>query len=87
MSKILGKLFLTALFIGCLSTINQAQNDAVVVGQIDSATARAVRIEYKRNHFMLEDGSFETVLDGNNVFSFRVKISESRAIKIGRAHV
>ena len=82
MLKILGKLFLTAFILGCLSTLSQAQNDAVVVGQIDSATARAVRIEYKRNHFMLEDGSFETVLDGNNVFSFRVKISESRAVTL-----
>ena len=78
MSKISKILCLTALLLCCFSTLSQAQNDAIVVGQIDSATARTVRIEYKRNHFMLEDGSFETVLDGNNVFSFRVKINESR---------
>jgi thiol-disulfide isomerase/thioredoxin len=80
MSKILRKLMLTALCIGCLATISQAQTDAIVVGQVDSAVARSVRIEFKRNHFLLEDGSFEAVLDANNTFSFRVKLTESRAV-------
>jgi thiol-disulfide isomerase/thioredoxin len=80
MSKILRKLFLAAFLIGCFSTISQAQNDAIVVGQVDSAIARSVRIEFKRNHFLLEDGSFETALDANNTFSFRVKLNESRAV-------
>ncbi|MDZ7880835.1 MAG: thioredoxin-like domain-containing protein [Saprospiraceae bacterium] len=51
-----------------------------MVGQVDSAIARTVRIEFKRNHFLLEDGSFETALDANNTFSFRVKLAESRAV-------
>ena len=82
MSKIFRILCLTALLLCCASTLSQAQNDAIIVGQIDSASARSVRIDYKRNHFMLEDGSFETLLDGNNVFSFRVKINESRSITL-----
>ena len=80
MLKILKKLIFTFFCIIFLSTLIQAQNDAIVVGQIDSATARSVRMEFKRNHFLLEDGSFESVLDANNTFSFRVKLTESRAI-------
>jgi thiol-disulfide isomerase/thioredoxin len=80
MSKILRKFFLATFLIGCFSTMSQAQNDAIVVGQVDSAIARSVRIEFKRNHFLLEDGSFETALDANNTFSFRVKLNESRAV-------
>jgi hypothetical protein len=80
MSKLSRKLILVFAFIPCFLTMIEAQTDAVVVGQVDSATSRLVRIEYKKNHFLLEDGSFDATLDANNTFSFRVKLTESRAI-------
>ena len=82
MSGLLRKLYTTLLIITCCCfvTLGNAQSDAIIVGKIDSPVSRVVRFEYKRNHFSLEEGSFEATLDTNNVFSIRVKLNESRAI-------
>ena len=80
MLKSLRKLCLILTCFLAIHVSSQAQNDAIVVGHIDSAVSRIVRVEFKRNHFSLEPGSFEAILDANNVFSFRVKLTESRAV-------
>ena len=80
MIGLLRKLISTCLIVVCIASLSQAQADAIVIGKIDSATSRTVRVEFKRNHFSLEEGSFETILDSNNMFSFRVKANESRAV-------
>ena len=83
MSVLLRKHFTTLLLIitcCCFVTSSNAQSDAIIVGKVDSPLSRVVRFEYKRNHFSLEKGSFEALLDTNNVFSVRVRLDEPRAI-------
>ena len=81
MLDLLGKRF-KALLITCCSfiTLGSAQSDAIIIGKVDSPQSRVVRFEYKRNHFSLEEGSFEAILDTNNVFAIRVKLDEPRAV-------
>ena len=81
MLGLLGKRFTTLLITCCcFVTLGTAQSDAVIVGKVDSPQSRFVRFEYKRNHFSLEEGSFEAALDTNNVFAIRIKLDEPRAI-------
>ncbi len=83
MTRLMGKLITTLLVIitCCFSvTLSSAQGDAIIVGKVDNPQSRVVRFEYKRNHFSLEEGSFEANLDTNNVFSVRVNLNESRAL-------
>ena len=72
--------FLTTILCGCFVTLSTAQSDAIIVGKVDSALSRVIHFEYKRNHFSLEEGSFEAILDTNNVFSVKVKLNEPRAL-------
>ncbi len=83
MSVLLRKHFTTLLLTitcCCFVTSSNAQSDAIIVGKVDSPLSRVVRFEYKRNHFSLEEGSFEAILDTNNVFAIKVKLDEPRAI-------
>ena len=83
MSVLLRKHFTTLLLTimcCCLVTLGNAQSDAIIVGKVDSPLSRVIRFEYKRNHFSLEEGSFEALLDTNNVFAVRVKLNEARAL-------
>ncbi len=83
MSVLLRKHF-TTLFLTimccCFVTSGNAQSDAIIFGKVDSPLSRVVRFEYKRNNFSLEEGSFEAILDTNNVFAVRVKLNEPRAL-------
>ena len=79
MLGLLGKRFTTLLITCCcFVTLGTAQSDAVIVGKVDSPQSRVVRFEYKRNHFSLEEGSFEAALDTNNVFAIHLILSESQ---------
>ena len=83
MTVLLKKHFTTLLLIitcCCFVTSGNAQSDAIIVGKVDSPLSRVIRFEYKRNHFSLEEGVFEAILDTNNVFAVRVKLDEPRAI-------
>lgn len=83
MTVLLKKHFTTLLLIitcCCFVTSSNAQSDAIIIGKVDSPLSRVIRFEYKRNHFSLEEGHFEALLDTNNVFAIRVKLDEPRAI-------
>jgi thiol-disulfide isomerase/thioredoxin len=82
MFEILRRLFTVLIVIGSFSSLGLAQSEAFIMGKIDEPASRIVRFEFKRNHFSLEEGIFETILDANNTFSIRVKIAEPRAINL-----
>ena len=71
----------TLLFILTFSyQFGYAQKEAIIIGKIDNPPSPNVFIEYHKNLFTLEPGTYEASVDLNNLFGIRVNLTEPRTL-------
>ena len=71
----------TLLFILTFSyQLGYAQKEAIIIGKIENPPSPNVFIEYKKNLFTLEQGTYEASVDLNNLFGIRINLTEPRTL-------
>ena len=71
----------TLLFILIFSyQLGYAQKEAIIMGKIENAPTPNIFVEYKKNLFTLEQGTYEASVDLNNLFGIRINLTEPRTI-------
>ena len=71
----------TLLFILAFSyQLGYAQKEAIIIGKIENPPTPNVFVEYKKNLFTLEQGTYEAAVDLNNLFGIRINLTEPRTV-------
>ena len=71
----------TLLFILAFSyQLGYAQKEAIIIGKIENPPTPNVFVEYKKNLFTLEQGTYEASVDLNNLFGIRINLTEPRTV-------
>lgn len=79
MKKKLSKLYLF-LLLTFLSAMGLAQKEAIVMGKIDNPLSYNIFVEYKKNLFTLDEAVYESTVDLNSLFGFKINLTQPQTI-------